>query len=110
MLASDWGQGRTGFTNSVAIPPFTAMIAITITPAAHQADKASLLGTADATPRPGADGLIRIWLDDKFVDRLTQMRGPWRGLQRRHSAAGEGSGPLAGRLAPSAPLGGRVRG
>ena len=51
-------------------------IAITITPAAHQAVKASLLGTADATPRPGADGLIRIWLDDKFVDRLAQMRGP----------------------------------
>ena len=52
------------------------MIAITITPAAHQAVKASLLGTADATPRPGADGLIRIWLDDKFVGRLGQMRGP----------------------------------
>ena len=60
----------------MAIRPFTAMIAITITPAAHQAVKASLLGTADATPRPGPDGLIRIWLDDKFVDRLAQMRGP----------------------------------
>ena len=48
------------------------MIAITITPTAHQAVKASLL---DATPRPGADGLIRIWLDDKLVDRLAQMRG-----------------------------------
>jgi hypothetical protein len=22
------------------------------------------------------DGLIRIWLDRKFVDRLAQMRGP----------------------------------
>ncbi len=52
------------------------MIAVTITPAAQQAVKASLLGTADATPRPGADGLIRIWLDDKLVDRLAQMRGP----------------------------------
>jgi hypothetical protein len=52
------------------------MIAITITPAAHQAIKASLLGTADATLRPGPDGLIRIWLDRKFVDRLAQMRGP----------------------------------
>jgi hypothetical protein len=54
--------------------PFTAMIAITISPAAHQAIKRSLLGTADATPRPGPDGLIRIWLDRKFVDRLGQMR------------------------------------
>jgi hypothetical protein len=52
------------------------MIAITITPAAHQAVKASLLGTTDATPRPGPDGLIRIWLDRRFVDRLGQMRGP----------------------------------
>jgi hypothetical protein len=31
---------------------------------------------ADATPRPGPDGLIRIWLDCTFVDRLGQMRGP----------------------------------
>jgi hypothetical protein len=23
-----------------------------------------------------ADGLIRVWLDRKFVDRLAQMRGP----------------------------------
>ena len=52
------------------------MIAITITPAAHQAIKASLLGTADATARPGSDGLIRIWLDRKFVDRLGQLRRP----------------------------------
>ena len=52
------------------------MIAISITPAAHQAIKASLLGTADGTPRPGADGLVRIWLDRNFVDRLGQMRGP----------------------------------
>jgi hypothetical protein len=27
-------------------------------------------------PRPGPDGLVRIWLDRKFVDRLGQMRGP----------------------------------
>ena len=45
-------------------------------PADRQAIKASLLGTADATPRPGHDGLIRIWLDHKFVDRLSQMRDP----------------------------------
>ena len=24
----------------------------------------------------GPDGLIRVWLDRKFVDRLVQMRGP----------------------------------
>ena len=58
--------------NSAAIGQFTAMIAITITPAAHQAIKASLLGTV----RPGPGGLIRIWLARKFVDRLGQMRGP----------------------------------
>ena len=52
------------------------MIAIAVTPAAHEAIKASLLGTADANPRPGPDGLIRIWLDRKFVDRLAQMRDP----------------------------------
>lgn len=52
------------------------MIAISITPAAHQAIKTSLLGTADATPRPGPDGLIRIWLDRKFVDRLGEIGSP----------------------------------
>jgi hypothetical protein len=52
------------------------MISIAVTPAALQAVKASLLGTADASPRPGPDGLVRIWLDRKFVDRLGQMRGP----------------------------------
>ena len=51
------------------------MIAITITPAAHQAIKASLLGTADATPRPGPDGLIRIWLDRQSVDRPARCGG-----------------------------------
>ena len=52
------------------------MIAIAVTPAAYEAIKAARLGTADATPRPGPDGLIRIWLDPKFVYRLRQMRGP----------------------------------
>jgi hypothetical protein len=62
--------------NNAPPGPFRAMIAITITPAAHQVIKASLLGTADATPRPGPDGLVRIWLDRRFVDRLGHMRGP----------------------------------
>ncbi len=70
------GAHATSLRNIVIVGPFTAMIAISITPAAHQAIKTSLLGTADATPRPGPDGLVRIWLDTKFVDRLTQMRGP----------------------------------
>jgi hypothetical protein len=52
------------------------MIAIAITPAAYEAIQAARLGMASATPRPGPDGLIRIWLDRKFVDRLGQMRGP----------------------------------
>jgi hypothetical protein len=52
------------------------MIAIPITPAAHQAIKAARLGTGDATPRPGPDGLIRVWLDCKFVDRLGHIRTP----------------------------------
>ena len=30
---------------------------------------------ADRAAAPGPDGLIRIWLDGKFVDRLGQMRG-----------------------------------
>jgi hypothetical protein len=33
-------------------------------------------GSADAKPRPGPDGLIRIWLDRNSVDRLGHMRGP----------------------------------
>jgi hypothetical protein len=41
-------------------------------PAAYQTIRASLLGTAEATPRPGPDGLIRIWLDRKFVERVGQ--------------------------------------
>ena len=65
---------RASLRNSGAICSLTAMIAIANGSApGHQA---SLLATADATPRPGPDGLIRIWLDRKFVDRLGQMRGP----------------------------------
>jgi hypothetical protein len=49
------------------------MIAITITPEAYEA---ILLGTAEAPSPQGQDGLIRVWLDCKFVDRLSQMRDP----------------------------------
>ena len=50
------------------------MIAITITPAAYEAIRATLPMT-DGALSIGSDGLIRIWLDRKFVDRLGQMRG-----------------------------------
>ena len=56
--------------------PFRTMIAIAITPAAYDAIKATTLPRIDAAPSPGADGLIRIWLDRKFVDQLGYMRGP----------------------------------
>ena len=51
------------------------MIGIAITPAAYEAIKATMLPRIDAAPSPGADGLIRIWLDRQFVDRLGRMRG-----------------------------------
>ncbi len=57
-------------------PVVRAMIAIAITPAAYEAIEATLLGRANEPPRPGPDGLIKIWLDRKFVDRLGQKRGP----------------------------------
>ena len=53
------------------------MIAVTITPAAFQALKIMRPETYD-TP-PGADGMIRIWLDRNFVDRLSQMKAPGEG-------------------------------
>ena len=49
------------------------MIAITVTPEAYET---ILLRTAEAPSPQGQDGLIRVWLDCKFVDRLGQMRGP----------------------------------
>jgi hypothetical protein len=52
---------------------FIHMIAITITPEAYEV---ILLGTAEAPSPSGQDGLIRVWLDCKFVDRLGQVRSP----------------------------------
>jgi len=49
------------------------MIAITITPEAYDAIKPRLPET-DLAPSKGADGLIRLWLDRRFVDQLAQMR------------------------------------
>jgi hypothetical protein len=51
------------------------MISISITPEAFEAIRATL-PHSDAPPSRGPDGLIRIWLDRQFVDRLGQMRGP----------------------------------
>ena len=59
--------------NNATNHPFTHMIAITITPEAYEI---ILLGTAKAPSPQGEDGLIRVWLDCKFVDQLGHMRGP----------------------------------
>ena len=59
--------------DSAAIGPFTAMIAITITPEAYEA---ILLGTAKVPSPQRQDGLITVWLDCTFVDRIGHLRGP----------------------------------
>ena len=50
------------------------MIAIPITPAAYKVIK-QMLPKTNGGASPGADGLVRIWLDRKFVGRLGLMRG-----------------------------------
>jgi hypothetical protein len=53
------------------------MISIAITPAAYEAVRMSFLDLDNnAAAHSGPDGLARIWLDPKFVDRLDRMRGP----------------------------------
>jgi hypothetical protein len=53
------------------------MISISITAEAYQAIKATLPEVAGSWPTQTDErGLIRIWLDRPFVDRLGQMRGP----------------------------------
>jgi hypothetical protein len=51
------------------------MIGIPVNAAAYKAIKASLSGQRGSPPHLGPDGLIRIWLDPKFADRLGGMRG-----------------------------------
>jgi hypothetical protein len=86
--------------NSVVAGPFTAMIAIPITPAAYEAIKRMSPKTNAGSL--GADGLVRIWLDRS---EGRGSAGPasrrWRELYRGHSAAGEGQ-VMAGR--PCAPF------
>jgi hypothetical protein len=52
--------------------PLRSMM-LQISPAAYEAMRSNFLDLVD-TPRRGPDGLIKIWLDPKFVDRLGQMR------------------------------------
>jgi hypothetical protein len=52
------------------------MVGIPVTAAAYDAIKRSIPGQRGSPPLRSEDGLIRIWLDCKFVDRLGQMRGP----------------------------------
>ena len=57
------------------------MISISITVEAYQAIKATMPRmTDDSAPARGPHGLIRVWLDRKFVDRLGQNAAPLRGL------------------------------
>jgi hypothetical protein len=51
------------------------MIAISITAEAYEAIRARLLDPGGPPP-PGPDGLIRIWLDRKFVDELDRLLRP----------------------------------
>jgi len=59
--------------NSAAIGPFTAMIAVAITPAAYNALKATL-PMMDSAASPSVDGHVRIWLDCKVVGELGRLR------------------------------------
>ena len=52
------------------------MMAISITAEAYEAIRARLLDPAGPPPPPGPDGLIRVWLDRKFVDELDRLRHP----------------------------------
>ena len=51
------------------------MISIKITAEAYRAVRAEGADLWPAQPFPGRDGLIRVWLDRKFVDRLKALRG-----------------------------------
>ena len=53
------------------------MIAISITPEAYAAIRATLPEGADSWPaQPDGRGNVRLWLERQFVDQLGQMRGP----------------------------------
>jgi hypothetical protein len=50
------------------------MVSISITTVAYDAIRSTFLDVVGAPPGP--DGMIKIWLDSTFVDRLGRMRGP----------------------------------
>ena len=50
------------------------MVSIAITPEAFDAIRSTYLDLAEEPADP--DGLVRIWLDPNFVDRLGRMRRP----------------------------------
>jgi hypothetical protein len=62
--------------NNASGRPLSLMIAITISVEAFEAIEAQPLGQSMVAPPLGADGMIRVWLDGKFVDRLGQLRDP----------------------------------
>lgn len=51
------------------------MIAIPVTPAAYGAIK-RMLSKTNGEASPGADGLVRVWLDRRDADQLGKLRGP----------------------------------
>jgi hypothetical protein len=59
--------------NIAPIDPFRTMVSISITQAAYEAIRSTFLDLP-GTP-PGPDGMVKIWLDPKFADRLAAMRG-----------------------------------
>jgi hypothetical protein len=66
------------------------MIAMTITPAAFEAIRATL---PDGAPRSiGPDGQMRIWLDHDLVDALRSLRGPGESHSDVIIRAAEGNG------------------
>ena len=80
----------TAHRNSAIVGPFTTMIAITITSAAYEALKVMRPQTYD-TPA-GPDGMVRIWLDRKFVEQLGQMKGPGESYSHVILRLAEGDG------------------
>jgi hypothetical protein len=57
-------------------PALSRMISISITAEAYETIKATLpAGDVAQPPQTDERGLIRIWLDRKFVDRVRALRG-----------------------------------
>jgi len=53
-----------------------SMISIPITEEAYEALKARVPRINQAPTSKGRNGMMRIWLDRKFVDLLLELRGP----------------------------------